>query len=123
MRSFCVASEFSLRGSSMKWFSFWKPRRRLSLNGKQERLLERLRNPAQKTGGVRAVNQTMVVGERERQDEPRLELSTNPFRLHARPRKSKNRNLGMIHNRSKRRATDAAEVGDGEGAAFHVSEG
>src|SRR5713101_2744874 len=118
MRSFCVASEFSLRGSSMKWFSFWKPRSQLSLNGKQERLLERLRNPAQKTGSVRAVNQAMVVGERERQDQPRLELSSNPFRLHARTREPKNGDLGMIHDGRKRRASDAAEVGDGEGAAF-----
>src|SRR6266436_7802002 len=109
-----MASELSLRGSFMKWFSFWKPHSQLPLNGKQKRLFECLRHPAQKTGGVRAVNQAMVVGERERQDQPRLELSSNPFRLHARTREPENGNLGMIHDRCERCAPDAAEVRNGE---------
>src|SRR5882757_2637504 len=44
----------------------------LSLYRQQEWLLKRLRNPAQEAGGVGAVDQAMVVGERERQDEARL---------------------------------------------------
>src|SRR5271168_2313592 len=92
----------------------------LSLHTQQERLLERFRHPAQKTRRVRAINQAMIIGERERQNQPRLELSANPFRLHARTRKPKNGNLGMVHNRSKRGTSDAAKVRDGEGAAFHV---
>src|ERR1700720_1539588 len=85
----------------------------LPLHGKQERLLKRLRHPSQKTRSVRAINQAMIVGERERQDQPRLELPSNPLRFHPRTRKSKNGNLGMIHDWCKSSATDAAQVGDG----------
>src|SRR5467141_3334533 len=53
----------------------------LSLHRQKKRLLECFRNPAQEAGGVRSVDEAMVVGERERQKEPRLELSIDPFRL------------------------------------------
>jgi hypothetical protein len=39
----------------------------------QSRLFERLRNPAQETGCVGAIDQTMVVGERKGQHLARLE--------------------------------------------------
>jgi hypothetical protein len=39
----------------------------------QSRLFECLRNPAQETGCVGAIDQTMVVGERKRQNFARLE--------------------------------------------------
>src|ERR1700722_2202485 len=55
----------------------------LSLNGQQERLLECFRDPAQETRGIGAVNQSMIVGERERQDQPRLKFPVDPLRLHA----------------------------------------
>src|ERR1700726_3663375 len=55
----------------------------LSLHPQKKRLLECFRDPAQETGGVRAVDEAMIVGERERQNEPRLEFSIDPFRLGA----------------------------------------
>jgi len=44
------------------------------LNGKKERLLESFRDPAQKTCGIRTVNEAMIVGERKRQNQTRLEF-------------------------------------------------
>src|SRR5258708_167564 len=64
----------------------------------------------------------MIIGERERQDQPRLELSADPFRFHARTREAENGNLGMVHDWRKGCASDAAEIRNGESAAFHVSQ-
>src|SRR5258706_13098474 len=46
----------------------------LSLYRKQERLLKRFRNPPQEARRVGAVNQPMIVRQRQRQHLPRLEL-------------------------------------------------
>src|SRR6267378_6770337 len=92
----------------------------LSLHRQKKRLLECFRDPAQEAGGVRAVDEAMVVGERERQNEPRLELSIDPFRLGARTRESKNRHFRMVDDGRKAYATDPAQIGDGEGATFHL---
>src|SRR6058998_2285338 len=43
-----------------------------ALKGEQERLLERLRDPAQKADPVGAVDGAMIVGQRERQHQTRL---------------------------------------------------
>src|SRR5450755_154674 len=94
----------------------------LSLNRKQERLLEGFRHPAQKACGVRTINQAMVVRERERQNQTRLKLSSDPFRFHAGTREAENRDFRMIHDGCKGCAPDTAEVGNGESAAFHISE-
>src|SRR3982074_3902247 len=71
----------------------------LSLNGQQEWLLESFRNPAQETRGVGAIDQPVIVRERERQNQARLKFVVDPFRLHPRTRKAEDRNFGMIHNR------------------------
>src|SRR6266446_1927008 len=92
----------------------------LSLHRQKKRLLECFRDPAQEAGGVRAVDEAMVVGERERQNEPRLEFSIDPFRLGARTRESKNRHFRVVDDGRKAYATDPAQIGDGEGAAFHL---
>src|SRR5258707_11739762 len=92
----------------------------LSLHRQKKRLLECFRDPAQEAGRVRSVNEAMVVGKRERQNEPRLELSIDPFRLGARTRESKNRHFRMIDDGRKAYAANPTQIGDGEGAAFHL---
>src|ERR1700736_428053 len=92
----------------------------LSLDRQKKRLLECFRDPAQEAGRVRSVNEAMVVGKRERQNEPRLELSIDPFRLGARTRESKNRHFRMIDDGRKAYAANPTQIGDGEGAAFHL---
>src|SRR6202049_2394767 len=92
----------------------------LSLHRQKKRLLECFRDPAQETGGVRAVDEAMVVGERERQNEPRLEFSIDPFRLGARTRQSKNRHFRMVDDGRKAYAPNPTQIGDGEGTAFHL---
>src|SRR5260370_29892782 len=92
----------------------------LSLDGQKKRLLECFRDRAQEGGRVRSVDEAMVVGKRERQNEPRLELSIDPFRLGARTRESKNRHFRMIDDGRKAYAANPTQIGDGEGAAFHL---
>src|SRR6266567_6764271 len=92
----------------------------LSLHRQKKRLLECFGDPAQEAGGVRAVDEAMVVGERERQNEPRLEFSIDPFRLGARTRESKNRHFRMVDDGRKAYAANPTQIGDGESAAFHL---
>src|SRR5712691_10737498 len=91
----------------------------LSLNGEQEWLFEGFRNPAQETRGVGAIDQPVIVRERERQNPARLKFVVDPLGLHPRTRESENRNFGMVYDRRKSRATDSAEIGDRERAARH----
>src|SRR2546423_7659441 len=56
----------------------------LPLHRQQERLLKRLGDPAQEARRIGAVNQPMIVGKRERQNQPRLEPSADPFPLRTR---------------------------------------
>ena len=62
----------------------------------------------------------MVIGERQRQNEPRFEFSIDPFRLGARTRQSKNRHFRMVDDGRKAYAANPTQIGDGEGAAFHL---
>ena len=64
-----------------------------SLHRQQERLFKRFGNPAQEAGRVGAVNQAVIVRERERQNQARLELAVDPLRFHARARKAEDRHL------------------------------
>src|ERR1700704_1642949 len=91
----------------------------LPLNRKQERLLKRLRDPAQETRGVGAINQPVIVRERERQNQARLKFVVDPFGFHPRTREAENRNLGMIDDRRKSRAADSTEIRDRKRAARH----
>src|SRR5258708_7865707 len=88
----------------------------LSLNGQQEWLLEGFRDPAQETRGVGAIDQPVIVRERERQNQARLKFVVDPLGLHPRTRQPENRHFGMIHDRRKSRATDSAKVCDRERA-------
>src|SRR3989454_3760326 len=91
----------------------------LSLNGEQEWLFEGFRNPAQETCGVGAIDQPVIVRERERQNQARLKFVIDPFGLHSRTRKSENRNFRMIHDWRESGAADSAQVRDRECAARH----
>src|SRR6266851_4820196 len=82
----------------------------LSLNRQQERLLKRFRDPAQKTRGIGAIDQPVIVRERERKNQARLEFVVHPLRLHSRTRQAKNRHLRMIHNRRESRAADSTKI-------------
>src|SRR5260370_17271429 len=82
----------------------------LSLDRQKKRLLECFRDPAQEAGRVRSVNEAMVVGKRERQNEPRFELSIDPFRLGARTRESNNRHFRFIHDAHKAYAATPTHI-------------
>src|SRR5712692_9964422 len=83
-----------------------------SLNREQEWLLEGFRNPAQETRGVGAIDQPVIVRERERQNQARLVFVVDPLGFHPGTRKTKNRNFGMIHDRRESGAADSAQVRD-----------
>ena len=76
----------------------------LSLGGKQEGAARAaLPPPSTPSNAARigAVDQAMIVtGERERQDQPRLNFPANPLRLHARPRRQELPNLRDDGSRS-----------------------
>src|SRR5258706_5587752 len=92
----------------------------LSLNGEQEWLLESFRNPAQETRGVGAINQPVIVRERERQNQAWLKFVVDPLGFHPRTREAEDRNFGMIHDWRKSSAADPAEIRDRERAARHL---
>src|SRR5882724_611937 len=71
--------------------------------------------------GRRTVDDAVVVGERERQHEPRREFLSVPHRLHYRARYAEDGDLGGIDDRREVRAADAAEAGNGKGAALQVA--
>src|SRR5882672_6065777 len=89
----------------------------LSLDGQQEWLLEGFRNPTQETRGVGAINQPVIVRERERQNQARLKFVVNPFGFHPRTREAENRKLGMIDDRRISGAADSTEIRDRKRAA------
>ena len=64
--------------------------------------------------GERAVDDAVVVGERQRDHQPRHELAAVPDRLHRRARDAEDRDLGRVDDRREARAADAAERRDRE---------
>src|ERR1700681_555226 len=92
----------------------------LSLHTQQEWLLKRLRDPAQKTRGIGAIDQPVIVRERERQNQPRIEFVIHPLLLHPRTRKPQNRDFKMFHDRRESRAADSTKIVDGKCASFHL---
>ena len=70
--------------------------------------------------GERAVDDAVVVGERQRDHQPRHELAPVPDRLHRRARDAEDRDLGRVDDRREARAAEAAEGGDRERPARHV---
>src|SRR5262249_47347401 len=100
------------------------PPEKLSLQRQQERLLECFDNPAQESDSIRAVDQSMVVRERQREHKPWYELARLlvVHRFHACARDPENRHFWRIDYRREKRATDAAEIRDAEATALHLVE-
>src|SRR5215467_2398740 len=92
----------------------------LTLDREQERLFESVSDPAEKACSIGAVDEPVIVGKRQRQDQPWLKRTIDPFRLHARTRQTKNRDFRMIYDRTEPRSSDSAQVRNGEGPAFHL---
>src|SRR6266852_3418328 len=61
-----------------------------------KRLLEGVGDPAEEARRVGAVDHAVVVGEREREHQPRLELGAVPDRLQAAPGDPQDRDLGPV---------------------------
>ena len=71
----------------------------------------------------RAVDDAMVIRERQRQHQARHELPCLPHRLHRRLRHTEDGHLGRIDDGREQRAADAAQARDGEARALHVGAG
>src|ERR1041385_1841775 len=83
---------------------------------KQERLLDGLHDPTQEAHGVGAVNHAVIVGEREWQQLPRLELPVSPHGLDDAARDPEERDLGPVDDRREIGAADAAQIADAAAA-------
>src|SRR5690606_6112567 len=66
------------------------------------------------------VDHPVVVTQRQRQHQPRLELLAVPDRLHRRPGHAQDRHLRRVDDRRERGTADAAQRADREAAAGHV---
>src|SRR5437879_5014649 len=69
------------------------------------------------TGRRRAIDHAVVEGQRQRQDQSRVELLAVPYRSRARAAHAEDRDLRRIDDRREVRAADAAQAGDREAAA------
>src|SRR5256885_11884757 len=67
-----------------------------------------------------AVDDAVVVGERERQHQPWSECAVPVDRPHLRSRYAENRHLRCVDDGRERGATDSAEARDAEGTAAHA---
>src|SRR6266852_437987 len=67
-----------------------------------------------------AVDDTVIVGERQRQHQPRNERAIPVDRPHLRSRHAENRDLRCVDDRRERRSADTAKARDAEGAAAHA---
>src|SRR6185437_1681942 len=68
-----------------------------------------------------AVDDAVIVGERQRQHQPRHEAALAIYGTHRRARYAENRDLGRIDDRREGGTADAAETGDGETAPLHLA--
>src|SRR5690625_1966792 len=93
-----------------------------AFEGEQERFLHRLADPAQEARGGSAVDEPVVVGEGERQHEPRLEFTGFPVvhLLHGASGNTEDRDLWRAHYRREAGTADAAQVADAEVATLHL---
>src|SRR5512138_3882440 len=69
---------------------------------------------------LRAVDDAVIVRERQRQHQPRRERLSVPYRLHRAARHAEDRDLRRIDDRRESRAPYAAERADREAPALHV---
>src|SRR6266705_4702212 len=67
-----------------------------------------------------AVDDSVIVGERQGQNQPRNESPVLEHRPHLGPGHAQDRDLGRIDDRREPRAADAAQAGDAEGASAHI---
>src|SRR5262249_48934628 len=93
-----------------------------SSEGEHKWLFERFGDPAQESVRVGAVDDAMVVRQRQRQHQPRLELRAVPRGLVAAARDAEDRDFGPVDDRAEPHAADAAEVRDRDDAARHLVE-
>src|SRR5690606_22345221 len=87
-----------------------------------QRLLERFGNETQEPGGISAVDDAVIVGQRKRQDLARHEGPLDPYRLGPSAGHAENGYLRDVDDRRERRTANAAEVADTEHAARHLVE-
>src|SRR6266567_4702777 len=83
-------------------------------------VFERLNQVHRETRGAAAVNDPMIVGERERQHQSRLDLLVAHDCSRRPAAEAEDGNFGLVDDRSEMRAADAALVGDGERAPFQL---
>src|SRR4051794_41132410 len=81
---------------------------------------QHLREVRAEPRALRAVDDAMVVGQAQRDDQPRLELAAVPHRLRGRLRDAEDRDLGRVDERGEPGPADAAQARDRERAALHV---
>src|SRR5262249_52757453 len=77
---------------------------------------------AYKAHRVRAVHYAMIVGQSERQDRPRLDLSIFDRSLQGRASDAEDRDLRLVDDRREVSAADAALVRDREAPALELVE-
>src|SRR4029453_15094066 len=87
-----------------------------------ERLLESLRDPSQESGGIRTADHPVVARKRQRQPLLGLERLRAPDWVESATRHPENRDLGPVHDRRERGATDPSEVRNREAASRHLLE-
>src|SRR5690606_17641290 len=81
---------------------------------------EQLRQVGGEARGGGAVDHAVVVAQRQRQHQPRLEGLAVPDRLRLRLRHAEDRDFRRVDDRGERGAADAAQRADGEAAALHL---
>src|SRR3712207_2456561 len=86
-------------------------------------VLEQVAQVPGEAGGGRAVDHPVVVGQGERQHQPRHERGAVPDRGGLRTHDAQDGDLGGVHQRGERRPADAAQAGDGEAAPLQVGGG
>ena len=78
------------------------------------RLGEHLRQIGRESRRQRAIDDAMIVGQRQRQHQARHESAVLEYRLHRRARHAEDRHFRSIDDGRERRAADAAEAGNRE---------
>src|SRR5262245_43924711 len=87
-----------------------------------ERLLKCLSNPSQKPGRIRAVDDAMIVRERQREHQARLELGSVPYRFMAAAGDAEDRDLRPVDDRAEADAADSSEIRNRDDTARHLVE-
>src|SRR4051812_38524300 len=97
-----------------------RPPGRASSQQRAAQVGEHLHEVRAEARALGAIDHAVVVGQAERDHQPRAEVAAVPNRLHRRLRDAQDRDLGRVDQRRERRPADAAEARDRERAALHV---